>query len=98
MPAETHQRSGPVDACEVLVLLSSLLNNADIDAAASTTLLELGVDEATTGDLWDTVCEELAERTVGPELEPDTFDPSMTLEVTARVMATLLMSDAVDGT
>ena len=97
MPAETHQRRGSVDACEVLTLLSSLLGNADADATASITLLELGVDEATTGDLWDTVCEEFAERSVGPELEPETFDLCMTLEATASLMATLL-GCGTDGT
>ena len=59
-------------------------------------LADLGLDTADLGDLWDAVREELAERTVGPEIDLGEFDPQMTVSDAARIMAWLL-AGAGDG-
>ena len=51
---------------------------------------ELGVDADTIAVLWYAVREELAEGTVGPEIDPSDLDPSMTLVAAANTMASLL--------
>jgi hypothetical protein len=89
MPAETHQHGGPVDTTTVLDLLRTLLSEED-DVAEDTVLSDLGVDIAKLIALWTAVCEEFAERTVRPELDPADLDPQMTVAEAAEVMATLL--------
>jgi hypothetical protein len=94
MPAETHQLGRQVAARDVLDLLEALLDSAG-DAQGSSTLVSLGVDEEAPSALWGAVCEEFAERTIGPELEPGTLEVTMTLEEVARTMARLL-SETID--
>ena len=86
MPAETHQHG--TDAETISVLLGALLS--DDDVAEGTVLSDLGVGPDDVGDLWDAVREELAERTVGPELDPSDLDPQMTVAEAAKAMASLL--------
>ena len=88
MPAETHQQGRAADAETISVLLGALLS--DDDVAEDTVLSDLGVGADDLGDLWDAVREELAERTVGPELDPSDLDPQMTVTAAALAMASLL--------
>ncbi|HZU79458.1 MAG TPA: hypothetical protein VE991_06040 [Acidimicrobiales bacterium] len=88
MPAETHQLGRHASAEEIFDLLLALLGGAGDEGGS--TLESLGVDDDGLGALWDAVCEEFAERTVGPELEPGTLAGSMTLEAAAHTMALLL--------
>ena len=88
MPAETHQRGRTADAETISVLLGALLS--DDDVADDTVLSDLGISADDVGDLWDAVREELAERTVGPELDPSDLDPQMTVAEAAQAMASLL--------
>ena len=88
MPAETHQQGRAADAETISVLLGALLS--DDDVADDTVLSDLGVGADDLGDLWDAVREELAERTVGPELDPSDLDPQMTVAAAALAMASLL--------
>ena len=88
MPAETHQQGRTADAETISVLLGALLS--DDDVAEGTVLSDLGVGADDVGDLWDAVREELAERTVGPELDPSDLDPQMTVAEAAKAMASLL--------
>ena len=88
MPAETHQQGRAADAETISVLLGALLS--DDDVAEDTVLSDLGVGADDLGDLWDAVREELAERTVGPELDPSDLDPQMTVAAAALAMASLL--------
>lgn len=90
MPAETHQRGRQADAESVLELLRILLSDQGADAGEDVTLSELGVDANTIAVLWDAVRDEFAERTVGPEIDLDDLDPSMTLAAAANTMASLL--------
>ncbi|MDA8274371.1 MAG: hypothetical protein M0029_03220 [Actinomycetota bacterium] len=88
MPAETHQQGRTADAETISVLLGALLS--DDDVADDTVLSDLGIGADDVGDLWDAVREELAERTVGPELDPSDLDPQMTVAAAALAMASLL--------
>ena len=88
MPAETHQQGRTADAETISVLLGALLS--DDDVADDTVLSDLGIGADDVGDLWDAVREELAERTVGPELDPSDLDPQMTAAEAAKAMASLL--------
>ena len=89
MPAETHQRGRTADAETISMLLCALLSSEN-DAAEDTVLSDLGIGAEDLGDLWDAVREELAERTVGPELDPSDLDPQMTVAEAAHAMASLL--------
>lgn len=89
MPAETNQRGRSADATDVLDLLLSLLSDPD-DATAGSTLAALGVDDEDLDALWDAVCEEYAERSLAPELEPELLQIWMTLEAAACIMAAWL--------
>ena len=97
MPAETHQVGHAGGAEDVFELLCVLLADDTDEDPATATLSTLGVDAEDLGALWDAVCEEFAERSLGPELEPDVLDPSMTLEAAALTMAAVLMAAASDG-
>ena len=88
MPAETHQHGQATDAETISVLLGALLS--DDDVAEGTVLSDLGVGADDVGDFWDAVREELAERAVGPELDPSDLDPQMTVAEAAKAMASLL--------
>ena len=87
MPAETHQHG--TDAETISMLLCALLSSEG-DTAEDTVLSDLGIGAQDLGDLWDAVREELAERTVGPELDPSDLDPQMTVAKAAQAMASLL--------
>ena len=89
MPAETHQHGRTADAETVTMLLCTLLSDDD-EITEDAVLSDLGVGADDFGDLWDAVREELAERTVGPELDPSDLDPQMTVAEAAEAMATLL--------
>lgn len=95
MPAETHQLGCHASAEEILDLLLALLGDPGDDGGSI--LHSLGVDDEGLSALWDAVCEEFAERTVGPELEPGTLVASMTLEAAARAMAMLLAAMGDDA-
>lgn len=95
MPAETHQHGTTADAETISALLCALLSDDDdIDKDAMLSDLGIGADDL--GDLWDAVREELAERTMGPELDPSNLDPQMTIAEAAKAMASLL-ADAGDA-
>lgn len=90
MPAETHRRGCAVDVQSVLALLWVLLKDPASDDASKVILAPVGVDADTVAILWEAVCEEFGERTLGPEIEPGVLDPSMTREAAAATMAVLL--------
>ena len=90
MPAETHQQGRTTDAESVLELLRILLSDQGDDLGEDVTLSALGVDADPIGSPWDAVRDELAERTVGPEIDLGDLDPSMTLAAAANTMASLL--------
>jgi hypothetical protein len=87
MPGETHQIGYDIDADSVLALLQVLLGLSEVDVTGDTTLAGLGIDDYGAMDLWQAVCEEFSERTLGPEIDPDLFDPAMTVATAAAAMA-----------
>jgi hypothetical protein len=89
MPAETHQHGRTADAETISDLLCALLSDQD-NIVEDAVLSDLGVDADNMGALWDAVRDELAERTVGPELDPSDLDPQMTVAEAAEAMAALL--------
>lgn len=89
MPAETHQLGSRVDTEHVLTLLYALLGDLPCDQAEGTTLAALGIDPEGLYDLWDAICEEFGERSLGPELDPGVLDVSLTIEAAAAAMASL---------
>ena len=89
MPAQTHQHGQPADPETVVTLLVALLSDEE-DVADDAVLADLGVGPEDLGNLWGAVCEELAERTVGPELDPSDLDTNMTLSEAAKAIAWLL--------
>ncbi len=96
MPAEAHQLGPSVQAHDVVDLLCLLLADQPFDDPAGATLSALGVDDEGLSALWDAVCEEFAERTLGPDLEAGVLDVSMTLADAAVAMAALLTSSSGD--
>lgn len=96
MPAETNQRGRSVDSGNVLDLLLSLLGDPHLTTPDST-LASLGIDDEDLACMWDAVCEEFAERSLGPELEQETLQEtlqtSMTLATAAAALAALLGED-----
>jgi hypothetical protein len=89
MPAETHQHGRTADTETVTMLLCTLLRDDD-EITEDAVLSDLGVGADDCGALWDAVREELAERAVGPELDPSDLDPQMTVAEAAEAMAALL--------
>jgi hypothetical protein len=89
VPAETHQLGRNVDGEAVLELLCALLEGAG-HMARHLTLEDVGVDDEDLPALWDSVCEEFAERSLGPDLELGSLETSMTLDAAAAVMAEIL--------
>ena len=90
MPAETHRLGSAATADEVAVLLEVLLGEPSMDDPGHTTLADLGVDAEGLVDLWEAVREEFGERTLGPELDPDVVDLTMTLTAVSAAMAALV--------
>jgi len=99
MPAETHQLGQAVGADDVVELICGLLGDQDQTgvAGATATLAELGVSAESLGDLWDAVCEEFAERALGPEVDPDFLDPSMSVHDAAIAMTVVLRAGSFDA-
>jgi len=95
MPAETHQHGRTADTETVTMLLCTLLS-ADDEITEDAVLSDLGVGADDFGALWDAVREELAERTVGPEIDLGDLDPQMTVAEAAEAIAALL-AGAGDG-
>ncbi|MGC8463657.1 MAG: hypothetical protein ACP5P9_08320 [Acidimicrobiales bacterium] len=89
MPAETHQHGRTADAETISMLLCALLSDED-EITEDDVLSDLGVGADDFGALWDAVREELAERTVGPDLDRADLDPQMTVAEAAEAMAALL--------
>ena len=44
-------------------------------------------------DLWQAICEEFGERTLGPEIDPDLIYPAMTVAAVVGAMAAQLSRD-----
>jgi len=87
MPGETHQVIPDIDADAVMALLQVLLDPSDGDDSNIVTLADLGIDDGDALDLWQAVCEEFGERTLGSEIDPDLLDPTMTVAAAAAAMA-----------
>lgn len=90
MPVETYQLTGGVHTEHVPALLYALLGDPPSGQAEEITHVALGVDPEGLHDLWDTICEEFGERSLGPELDPGVLDVSLTIEAAAAAMASLL--------
>jgi RNAse (barnase) inhibitor barstar len=97
MPAETPQ-GRTAGAGTVSVLLFALLSDEDA-VVEDLVLSDLGVGVDDLDALWDGVREEMAERTVGPEIDLGEFDRQMTVPDAARATASLLTraGDRDDG-
>lgn len=97
MPAETHQLGQAVGADDIVELICSLLGDQTGVAGAAAILAELGVSAESLGDLWDAVCEEFAERSLGPDVDPDFLDPSMSVHDAAIAMTVVLRAGSFDA-
>jgi len=95
MPGETHKIIQDIDADTVMALLQVLLDPPDGDDSGTATLADLGIDDGGALDLWQAVCEEFGERTLGSEIDPDLLDPTMT--VAAAAMAAELTNGCRHG-
>lgn len=69
MPAETHRHGSGVTPEEIAELLWSLVEDSELDPseAEGRSLAELGIDAVAMLDLWEAVCGEFGERSLGPE-------------------------------
>ncbi|MGH8996974.1 MAG: hypothetical protein ACRDYB_13265 [Acidimicrobiales bacterium] len=92
MPAETHRLGSRATVEDVLVLLGALLGDEGLDDPDHATLAALGVDKEGLVDLWEAVCEEFCERTLGPDLDPDVIGLDMSVTAAAAAMAALVAS------
>lgn len=100
MPAETHQQGRRADALSVAAFLAALLDvggGAVGESDAPLTLAVCGVAIEDLGWLWETVCEEFAERSLTTDWEPGDLDLAMTLDEAAQVMAQALCGGGDDG-
>ncbi len=97
MPGETHQVIPDSDADTVMALLHVLLDPPDGDDSNIVTLADLGIDDGHALDLWQAVCEEFGERTLGSEIDPDLLDPTMTVVTAAAAMAAELANGCHHG-
>lgn len=90
MPAETHQFGRVVDPAIVAEYLHALLDDESDSDEAGVALAAFGVHDEDIEWLWEAVCDEFAERTLGPELEPGLIVPDLTIdEAAARIAAVL---------
>jgi hypothetical protein len=96
MPGETHQIIQDIDPYTVMALLQVLLDPPEGDESGTVTLADLGIDDDGALDLWQAVCEEFGERTLGSEIDPDLLDPTMTV-VPAPAMAAELANNCHHG-
>ncbi len=90
MPAEAHQRGRDVRPDVVVELLCAVLGDVTAEQEGSARLAAVGVEDVSLAAPWGTVCEELAEHGVGPELEAGAFEVSTTLTQVANVCPELL--------
>ena len=97
MPGETHQIIQDIDADTVMALLQVLLDPPEADESGTATLADLGIDDGGALDLWQAVCEEFGERTLGSEIDPDLLDPTMTVVTAAAAMAAELANSCHHG-
>ena len=97
MPAETHRRGSEIEMEDVRALLEVLLYDAATEQVGNGTLASRGVGADELYDLWDAVCEEFGERTLGPEIDPAELNPCMTLEEAATAMVRLLVAEGDHG-
>ena len=97
MPGETHQIAYDIDADTVMALLQVLLDPPYGDDSNIVTLADLGIDDGGALDLWQAVCEEFGERTLGSEIDPDLLDPTMTVVTAAAAMAAELANGCHHG-
>jgi len=97
MPGETHQIIQDIDADTVMALLHVLLDPPDGNDSGTVTLADLGIDGGDALDLWQAVCEEFGERTLGSEIDPDLLDPTMTVAAAAAAMAAELTNGCHHG-
>lgn len=97
MPAETHQISHGIDADTIMALLQVLLDLPEGSEPDSTTLADLDIDDDGVLDLWQAVCAEFGERTLGSEIDPNLLDPTMTVAAAAVAMAAELASAVHHG-
>jgi hypothetical protein len=86
MPGETHQIIQDIDAGTVMALLQVLLDPPAGDDSGIVTLADLDIDEGGALELWQAVCEEFGERTLGSEIDPDLLDPTMTVAAAAMAI------------
>jgi hypothetical protein len=87
MPGETHQINQDIDADTVMALLQVLPDPPDRDDSGTATMADLGIDDRGKSDLWQAVCEEFGERTLGSEIDPNLLDPTMTVVTAAATVA-----------
>jgi hypothetical protein len=80
-----------------MALLQVLLDPPEASESGTATLADLGIDDAGALDLWQAVCEEFGERTLGSEVDPDLFDPTMTVVAAAAAMAAQLTNGCHHG-
>ncbi|MGH9087791.1 MAG: hypothetical protein ACRDYZ_06710 [Acidimicrobiales bacterium] len=98
LPAETHQHSiHPTTCDDVLDLLLGLLGGHAPACPSETTLEQLQITDADVWDMWTYVREEFGERSLGPELDLSPWEPSMTLDGVAAIMASVLTGDVSPG-
>lgn len=97
MPGETHQIIQDIDPDTVMALLQVLLDPPEGDESGTVTLADLGIDDDGALDLWQAVCEEFGERTLGSEIDPDLLDPTMTVVTAAAAMAAKLANSCHHG-
>jgi hypothetical protein len=97
MPGETHQIIQDIDADTVMALLQVLLDPPDGDDLGTATMADLGIDGRDALDLWQAVCEEFGERTMGSEIDPNLLDPTMTVAAAAAAMAAELANGCHHG-
>ena len=97
MPGETHQIIQDIDPDTVMALLQVLLDPPEGDESGTVTLADLGIDDDGALDLWQAVCEEFGERTLGSEIDPDLLDPTMTVVTAVAAMAAKLANSCHHG-
>ncbi len=97
MPGESHQTSHETDADTIMALLQVLLDPPEDCEPDSTTLDDLDIDDDGVLDLWQAVCAEFDERTLGSEIDRDLLDPAMTVAAATVAMAAELASGVHHG-
>jgi hypothetical protein len=99
MPSETHRHTSDVSTDDIAELLWSLVEDTELESpeAEDRSLVEFGVDAVGLLDLWEAVCEEFGERSLGQEFDPTVFESTMTVRAAAGVMAILLTRQAANS-